>query len=365
MTAHPYTSRPSLAALMERTRAAVVSRAAAETAPPQAAGGALAAAAVQRPQPAPQAPSRPSWRRTATPEPVTARPAAAADPPPPRVLASFPSADELTASLGVTLSRGAQRVWRTLYRLAVDVARAREYTVTPSQVTYHCPAISAAAACGYTDRHLRSLVSEVERAGLLDAGGHAQNVCGRSLYDGTLWSVRTQLDADAPRIRADEWRHNWRPDFAADVEGRKGAAAEISELQATQADAETKYQAAKARAAVLDSNFSPAVSSSEIPAPAGLRAVAERLSGLWHIHPRHRSREVGQLASALCAALCEPERRRYWCRALWEALKAQNEGRTGGLQALAAQLSRLAADLSEGAPWHRPGAVLAARLKAA
>lgn len=281
------------------------------------------------------------------------------------MLASFASADELVASLGVTLSRGAQRVWRTVYRLAVDVARARRYTVTPSQVTFHCPALTVAAACGYTDRHLRSLVSELERAGVLDAGGHAQNVCGKSMWDGTLWSVRTHLDADAPRIRADEWRHNWRPDFAADVEGRKGAAAEISELQAVNADPEMKYQAAKARAAVLDSNFSPAVSSSEIPSPAGLRAVVERLSGLWHIHPRQRGREVGQLASALCAALCEPERRRYWCRALWEALKAQNEGRTGGLQSLAAQLDRLEADLKEGAPWRNPGAVLATRLKTA
>jgi hypothetical protein len=255
------------------------------------------------------------------------------------------------------------RVWRVLHRLAVDVARARSYTVTPSQVTFHCPAVTVAGAVGYTDRHLRSLVKELEAAGLLDAGGHAQTVLGRSLWDGTLWSVRTRLDADPPRIRADEWRHNWRPTFAADVEGRGGAIREISELQTQQADTEVKYQAAKARAAVPDGSFPPAVSSSEIPAPASLQAVAERLSTIWHAHPRHRAREVGSLASAICAALDEPERRRYWCRVLWEAVRAEWEGRSS-LQTLSAAFLRLAADLREGAPWRNAGAVLAARLKA-
>jgi len=73
---------------------------------------------------------------------------------------------------------------------------------------------------------------------------------------------------------------------------------------------------------------------------------------------------VGALASQIAAALSEADRRRYWCRVIWEALRAENEQRAG-LQVLAAQLGRLQADLDEGAPWKNPGAVLAARLKVA
>jgi hypothetical protein len=225
-----------------------------------------------------------------------------------------------------------------LYRLAVDVARFREYTVTPGQ--------------------------ELTRAGLLDGGGHAQNVMGRSLYDGCLWAVRTRLDAEPPRVRADEWKHQWRPGFAADVQGKTGAAAERRQLQTQEADAEGYYQAAKNRAAIPDAVFRPAESSCLVPERPSLNAVSDALVGIFSVHARHRARRVGQLASAMCAALEEPERRRYWCRVIWEAFRASGEGRSG-LQGLSAQVARLAADLKEGAPWRSPGAVLASRLKEA
>ena len=231
-------------------------------------------------------------------------------------------------------------------------------------MTFHLPAVTLAGAAGYARAHLYRLLDELTRAGLLDGGGHAQNVMGRSLYDGCLWAVRTRLDAEPPRVRADEWKHQWRPGFTADVQGKTGAADEMRQLQAQEADIELKYQAAKHRAAIPDAVSSPAESSCLISAPAGLRAVSEACGGIWSAHARHRARRVGQLASALCHALGEPERRRYWCRVIWEAWRASLGGRAG-LQGLSAQVSRLAADLEEGAPWKVPGAVLAARLKGA
>lgn len=290
---------------------------------------------------------------------VTKRPQ---DVPTPRVLASFQSAEAI--AYGVRLSRGAGRLWGLLHRLAVDVARYREYTVTPGQVTFHLPAVTLAGAAGYARSHLYRLLDELMRAGLLDGGGHAQNVMGRSLYDGCLWAVRTRLDAEPPRVRADEWKHQWRPGFAADVQGKTGAAAEMRQLQTQEANAGEYYQAAKHRAAIPDAVFSPAESSCLIPERPSLNAVADALGGIWGVHVRHRARRVGQLASAMCAALGEPERRRYWCRVIWEAYRASIEGRSG-LQVLAAQVARLAADLKEGAPWRSPGAVLASRLKGA
>lgn len=311
---------------------------------------------LRRPTPAPEplsgplAPSRPCQR----PE----------EAPAPRVLPTFPSAAEMVADL--KLSRGALRLWLLLHRLACDVARVRAYMAVPDQVTYHLPAVTVAGVLGYTDRHVRNLGRELEVAGVLDFGGHAQTVMGRNMWDGSVWAVKTLLGAEPPRVRADEWRHDWRPGFAADVEGKTGAAAEISGLQAIRAEPEELYRAAKARAAVPDGVSPPAVPSPEISAPAGLRGVVEALPGVWSAHARHRAREVGRIASAMCAALCEPERRRYWCRVLWEAFRAEVEGRVGGLQALAGAVSRLAADLEE-APgvFRNPGAVLAARLRGA
>lgn len=285
----------------------------------------------------------------------------AAPPPAPRVLATFCCADELV--VGHALSRGAARVWGVLHRLAVDTARARAYTVTPDQVTFHCPAVTVAGVLNYTDRHLRTLANELAAAGLIEYGGHAQTVAGRNLYDGTLWAVTTRPGATA-RVRIEEWRHMWRPTFQLDYEGKTGAMKEISELQTQQGNEEERYEVARRRAAVPGVVLNPAMPSSEIVLTQGLRAVVEQLPAVWQVHVRHRAREVGKLASAIAGALSEPERRRYWCRVLWDALRSEQEDR-GGVQVLGAQLARLAGDLDEGAPWRNAGAVLAARLRGA
>lgn len=275
----------------------------------------------------------------------------------------WPSAMEVLA--GRKLSRGGLRLFLFLHRLKVDMAAFRGYRMIPDQITTHLPAVSIAGVLDYHPDHVARLGRELERAGVLDCGGHVQKVAGSNLYDGTLWCLKMRPDAPAPRVQADEWRYQWRPGFAADLENRTGAAAEMSGLRAEGASVEERYQAAKARAAVPDGVFSPATPSPDNATPAGLRGVVEALPGVWSAHPRHRAREVGRLASAMSRALNEPERRRYWCRVLWDAFAAEVEGRAGGLRALGAQIARLAADVQEGAPWRNPGAVLAARLKVA
>jgi hypothetical protein len=325
--------------LLNRARAAVQTRAESHPAPPE-----------------PLAPIRPA--------PVQLRPdPRLTDPPPPRILALFPSFEALIGA--AKLSTAERRAFRLLHRLAVDVARERRYEVTPHQVVYHCPAVTIAGVLGITDRHLRRLVAGLERVGLLDCGGHAQQVGARSLYDGTLWAVLMIPNTEPPRIRAEDWRHTWRPGFEADVHAKTGATLEMSELLQEHAELEDKYRAAKDRAAVPGASSTPAASSSDIFSSASLRSVIDGVTGLWRLHSSKRPRAVGVLASQIATALIEPERRRYWCRVLWQALTAQDEGRTGGLSALIGQLDRLAADLLEGAPWRSPGAVLAARLKSA
>lgn len=278
----------------------------------------------------------------------------------PRVMACYP--DALVVLGDRHISRGEARLWDQLHRLACDAGRERFYEQLPRQITFHCPAVTLAGLLGISDRHLARLARGLETAGLLDCGGHAQNIGGRSMYDGTLWAVLVAPGDEPPRIRAEDWRHNWRPDFHADVEGKTGAAAEMSELLRTGADEVEKYRAAKARAATPGAKNPPPLSSSDISPRPTLEAVIHGLHALWNLHASKRARAVGLLASQTAQSLGEPERRLYWCRVIWDALRSEVEERAG-LQVLAAQFSRLQADLKEGAPWHNPGAVLAARLK--
>lgn len=288
-------------------------------------------------------PSRPTIRLTA--------------PPVPRVLPSYPSAADCRESL--KLSRGAARLWTLLHRLAVDCGKARQYGNVPHAVTFHLPACAVAVALNYTERHTYTLADELSAAGLIAGGGHAQNVNGLSRYDGTLWKVRT-VPGHVPQVAPDEWKFDWRPDFAADYYGKRSSKTEISGLEAKDGG-KAVYAALLARAAVPGVRNPPAVTSPENCGKADLHAIAADLPGLVHAHPKDRHAAVTRLASRLTTALNEPERHRQWCRAIYAALNAENQLRPG-LQQLALQLTRLAVDLREGAPWKRPGAVLASRL---
>lgn len=94
---------------------------------------------------------------------------------------------------------------------------------------------------------------------------------------------------------------------------------------------------------------------------ASLQAVAHALPGLIHLHPRQRHREVSRLAADVAHALREPGRLKQWAGTIYAALRAENEQRPG-IQVLELALLRMAADLREGAPWRKPGAILTARL---
>lgn len=280
---------------------------------------------------------------------------------------SWPPCEAVAGS--AALSLGASRVFGVLHRLACDTARARRYGAVPNQVVFHCPAVMVAAVVGYTDRHLRTLVQELERAGLLDAGGHAQTgPGGRWMYSGTVWAVKVKPGEFVAHVHPDEWKQTWRPDFKADVEGKRGAARLISELVDQQADTEVIYRAVlRAAAGNLDYR-TPLMSSSEMDGGETVKTVQDVVytlgsGGLLTLPPTRRGQLVGVMADVLARRLDGGLRwRRWYAGTLLDALEAEEQGRRG-LQALAAALSRIDADVREGAPWERPGAVLAARLR--
>lgn len=289
---------------------------------------------------------------------------AAPDPVPP--VRPFSEAIELT--LGLALSGGAVKVFAVLHRLALTIAKARAYRLNPDVLTFHVPALVVAGLAGYTPRHTRRLVKELKAAGLIAGGPHASRVGLRSLWDGCVWSVKVREGEAVPFVTAEDWQHAWRPDFEADVVGKTGAASMMSLLLPKHEDAELLYRlvALAADAGVYDEQKPVERSSEDIPAET-VQAVIYKLGELPITHARKRAALVSELAETLAHCIDGGRQwRRWWCRVIWEAWNAHTEGRTGGLEALAAGLARLEADRRE-APhiWRRPGAVLAARLRMA
>lgn len=280
------------------------------------------------------------------------------DPPVPRVLPSIPSAADLRA--GLHLSRGAARLHDLLRDVAADVARHRAYEVMPSAITYHLPAVALAVALNYTERHLYRLADELADLGLIACGAHAQRVGMVNRWSGTLWKVAL-TPGHRPRILADEWRHRWAPEFHADYYGKTGARAELSGLQSLEPRTDELRGALARRAAAADGQNPPLLPSPDNRRPADLHGIAHTLRELVNLHPARRHDRVTELADGIAQALGEPGRFRQWCRALYTALTNEQQLRPG-VAHLEAQLHRLAADLTEGAPWRTPGAVLAARL---
>lgn len=307
---------------------------------------------------------RADQRPTAPPVPVVRVSAPPPEPPGPSWASC--EADELVA--GLELSVGAVRAFRVLHQLACAVARAKNYRVIPDAVTLHTPALVVAALAGYTPRHLRRLVPELVAAGLVAGGPHASRVGLRSLWDGTIWAVKVRPGEAVPEIRAEDWRHNWRPTFEADVYGKTGARSFMSALQAQEQNPEEQIRAVS-RAAVIGlwADVPPVETSSGdmgLESVQDVREIVYRLGELPAVHKRRRAEMVGALAGALSTAMDDRHSRRWYAGLIWRAWRGFVEGRAD-LQVLAGALLRLDDERRDWAELRRPAALLAARLRAA
>ena len=267
------------------------------------------------------------------------------------------------------LSKGAGRVFSVLHAISCDVARARGYAARPDTVAVHLPASLLALGVGYSTRHLRRLLPELERAGLIACGAHASKVRDMSLWDGYLWSVKVGTGEAVPHLRREDWKHQWRS-FAEDIDAGRTVKALLEQMSALHPEQrkDAVQDALKGWALTPGNLNSPLLCSADTDSGGGLdavqdvREVAYRLSELVHVHPDRRAQLVGLFGSALARCLDDSHSRRWWCLILWQALRAEAEGR-GGIGALAAALTRLEADRGEWVGLRNPAAVLAARLR--
>jgi hypothetical protein len=266
---------------------------------------------------------------------------------------------------GLSLSPTAVRVFELLHRLADEVAHARAYAVAPDAVTLHLPAGLLALSAGISRATLYRVLPQLAAAGLLAHGGQAQKVRGMGLYGGCLWAIKVRPGAHRPALRREDWRHQWR-DFEADIDAGRTLKALVEEVRQLQdkKQRESYIGAMKAWALTPGTTKTPVADVGVASEGGGLLELSYRLGSLAEVHPGRRAETVTALASALAAALDDAGSKRWYAGLLWAALAAEIEGRAG-LQVLAAQLARLAADRQEWAELRRPGALLASRLRSA
>lgn len=260
------------------------------------------------------------------------------------------------------LSKGAAILWAYLHHLALSVAAERGYQVVAGRVVYHLTLGALALKLGYTARHLYRLCVELEEAGLIQAGAHAQRVGFQNLFDGCLWAIKMTVNGPAPRIEAEEWKHVWRPDFAEDYAGKTGEVAKMSDLLSQQAQPEKIDQVLR-RMAAKNGSKTPPLSSSDIFGGGIENAVTDGIRVLMLLHtPKRRAAEVARLASLIVKVLGDTGRFRQWCSVLWGLIRAENALQPA-LEAFILQFQRILTDVHEGAPWRSAGAVLMARWK--
>lgn len=273
---------------------------------------------------------------------------------------------------GVVFTKGARRLHELLCRLGLDLARARGYEVLPSQIVFFLPSTILADLADYAPRHQRRLVRELEAAGLVLATPHVVDVTELNWFNpetgkqieaactGTLWALKLRPDNLSPRLRHEHWAEEYR-DFVADRKARRTMETTLSAIHAIASDEEEKYRAVL-RLTVAPKEYStdlnPADLMADIPENS-LQDAAQAIADLGGLAPGDLPRAIGALASKLTRALGDHTLtwRKWWCGALWEAVR----GGARGLGVLVAGLDRLRGDLAERAPWRNPGAVFARR----
>jgi hypothetical protein len=270
---------------------------------------------------------------------------------------------------GIPLSRGAAKVFDLLHSLAVNAARSRGYTVRPGSVTLHIPASLVALGVSYTPRHLQRLLPELEEVGLISCGAHASKVRDMSLWDGYLWAVKVSPGEHQPRLKREEWKHQWR-NFAEDIEAGRTVKALLERMSGLHA-----FQKEEAVSTALQdfavnpySALAPVVGTKDIFGSStpntvqDVRELSYRLGDLANLPAEKRAEGVGRMASALSNSLGDFHSRRWYCSLIWQALAAEQEGREG-LGILAAALTRLKVDQEEWKELRNPAALLTFRLR--
>ena len=264
----------------------------------------------------------------------------------------------------------------------------------PRQVVLHLSAEMLAAALGVDESTARRWTQRLEEVGYLHARPHyttlTENGGSRTVVDGTLYAIRLEAGHQA-HLSYQDLNRQYR-DLNADRAAGRTAHAAVRQARQQAAQANSVPDEEKNMPGSTDLSISsksiylqlkewavtpghfkknPLRTDPRIIPPAELgetlktvQDVVYTLPLVAEAHPTRRAPLVGIMAATLARALNDGHSRAWYCRLIWNAWRAETEGRAG-LRVLAAQLERLDIDRREWTSLRNPAALLAARLRVA
>ena len=280
-------------------------------------------------------------------------------------LASQPAAPETDAAdhtdryadlpLPAAIPTTGRRIHELLFDVAERVAKARGYAPGVAQVSFMVPAEVIAFALGIHRSTLYRHLPRLREVGVVDYRAHRTTYNGRTVADGTVWSVKVNPDCTAPaRVQLEDLQHKWR-DLGADVEAGRTAYQQVRQ-SISQESSESGVQV------VLDWTLPPAESESPLSMTVASSAVAvpEVILDVPHAPMEERGGMVDLAARSVCSHLGDDSINFYrWL--LWQLLRLHDRGQDYFSQ-VHLMIRRAGVDRSEGFA-RAAGALLVSRLK--
>lgn len=285
----------------------------------------------------------------------------------------------LTACLDAAPCReSSRRIFRTLFMVALHVARQAGHAASVTSALYHLPAELVMSHLGLQKSAFYDNLKYLREVGLIHCEAHMSDLRGKSVATGTLWAVSLQpervLSGQAPRvrIRRGDWDKKWR-NLNADVRAGRTVYNELYPITKTTAGqsrnperVETPMYTLKAWATKCAVELKPDTLTLR-PDPKQAFEVVWELHEAAELPRKQRAAKVDRQACTLAAAFGDTEVG-FWRRLIWNLTRGIDAG-TDLSQDAGAILSRVLVDVqhdlsSGGKPPRSPAAVANAALEA-
>lgn len=268
--------------------------------------------------------------------------------------------DRLTAVIKPDLRPNAYKIYQMLHRLALEVARTRGYAAAVSQVSFMLPEELLVFELGIKSRSgsYRSL-QELLELGLIDKRGHKTTHNGKTVCDGTVWSVKLHpKQGKTPRLAYDDLKAKYR-DLSSDIDAGRTVHAYKQKMRQSRERLKT-YEEKVAQLlswALTPTHINPSLSMTVSFSTSG---VLEGVFDLPHVPRENRAELVDRIARGMAATLGDDSLNFYrWL--LWQCLRLADREQDY-LTAVYEAIKRVAADYAEGKV-RKPGALLVTKLR--
>jgi len=267
---------------------------------------------------------------------------------------------QLTANLEDKLSKSQLETFRLLHSSALSIAAQRNYSPSVTQVSFFCPAEIVAYSRGIHRTTLWRQLKPMLELGLLDYRAHKTTHNGKTVTDGTIWSIKLHPNkGKAPRLSYQDLKTKYR-DLSADIDSGRTAFKQIkNKMQQSNTNKEDIHK----NKLIIEWALTPITNSNPVSTDCcKIPAIAlESVLDLPHVDKKDRNKSVDMAARAISYALSDATSHRFYAKLLWNLLRRHDQGQDY-FRAIYFMVVRARADYNEGFA-RSAGALFVSRLK--